>query len=311
MISYKVQGLIWGAISVVFLIILFTFLRRPLRHWKTLKPGSKSITAILTIIDMTLILTGAVFCYRNLTYQPPRPTKITKSLQKTMKQERAMDANKYTQKITMKQYENDTEQQLYNMYTAKGKADIDSYASDSPKTKSLILRNVGRVIKPGGDSTTKLETISGAKINLCDGKNRLLIFCDGSKYSLQELKILNDYNQNADDSSESKINYVIIFPTLSGTDINNLFENDSDDIGDKSNLNIVSTDSMPDNTQMNIKYITMNEYQIKDVPSVIAIDKNGVICNAGVGSTFTTQAQLKTFLQHSFNASSSLYREIK
>ena len=88
----------------------------------------------------------------------------------------------------MKDYLEADTSKLESNYSEKGKTDINSLVGKSDKSKELILRNVGRKIT-AGDNTTSLLSISGERVNLLDGKNRVLVFLDTSDYSIKQLSL--------------------------------------------------------------------------------------------------------------------------
>lgn len=299
---HKVQGTIYLFIAILGLAIFIYNLRGTLR-FKILTKDSKIVTIIINIIAIAMMLIGGWFAYQQYTYQPPKTDKVTKELQQTIKDANRPD-NSYVQRIKYTDYYRKSDAELLNHYSAKGKASIDALAGSSKQTKSLLLHNVGRKITPG-NSTTSLITTTGAKINLLDKQNRLLVFVDNSQYSISQIKLLINASSNDELSAQMKnIDIVFIFPTLSGSAVSKL----SDTLGD---YPVVDRDSMPNKAVMDIRYYTIHEYSIKVLPSYLAIDQNGIISNAGVGSIFNNNSELKVFLSKSFGTSSDkLYREI-
>lgn len=297
---HKVRGIIYIVIALIGLALFIFNFPRGTRHFKVLERSGKIITIIFNIIAIALMIIGAWFSYQEFNYQPPKVDKVTKQLKRTIK-----DANRpnnaYNQKIKYTDYYRKSDSELLKHYSTKGKADLNALAGNSNETKSLLLHNVGRKITPG-NSTTALITTTGAKINLLDGKERLLVFADDSKYSTDQIQLIADSYSDADTSNELSV--VFIFPTLSGSDVAKL----TDMIGDHP---IVDRDSMPNKAVMDIKYYAIHEYSIKVLPSYLAIDRNGIISNAGVGSFFANKSELSDFISKSFGSSSDrLYREI-
>lgn len=296
-----IKGIIYIAI-VLLSIIIFIFNFKGLRHFKDLYASGKIIALVLGILSSVFAISFSIFAFKTFTYQSPRSDQMTAELKKSMAYDK-QQAN-YTQNITDQDYYNASESKLYSYYTKKGQADIDSYSNNSDKTKTLLLRNVGKKLK-----SQILYTTSGKQINLNDGKDRVLIFADDSQYSINQLSLFMSYNQ---DSTYSKINYVVIFPVTNGTDIQTLFANNSS-IGNKDNINVVDSDSMQEGKENNgliLKELAIQQFKIQNLPSYISIDKRGIISNAGVGTIFTNKSELQTYLSRSFGNNVRLYTEI-
>lgn len=296
-----IKGIIYIAI-VLLSIIIFIFNFKGLRHFKDLYASGKIIALVLGILSSVFAISFSIFAFKTFTYQSPRSDQMTSELKKSMAYDK-QQAN-YTQNITDQDYYSASESKLYSYYTKKGQADIDSYSNNSDKTKTLLLRNVGKKLK-----SQILYTTSGKQINLNDGKDRVLIFADDSQYSINQLSLFMSYNQ---DSTYSKINYVVIFPVTNGTDIQTLFANNSS-IGNKDNINVVDSDSMQEgkaNNGLILKELAIQQFKIQNLPSYISIDKRGIISNAGVGTIFTSKSELQTYLSRSFGNNVRLYTEI-
>lgn len=293
-----IYGIVW--IIMAFLgLAVFIFNLKGTKHFKVLELSGKVITIIFNVIAIALMIAGCCFGYQQITYRPPKDDKVTKQLKQTIK-----DANKpnnaYTQKIKYTDYYQKSDSELLKHYSTKGKADLEALAGKSKETKSLLLHNVGRKITPG-NSTTSLITTTGAKINLLDGVDRILVFADNSKYSINQIRLLTD---KSDVSRLNNIDVVFIFPTLNGSEVSKM----SGVLGE---YPVVDHDSMPEKAVMDIRYYAVHEFSIKVLPSYLTIDGNSVISNAGVGSIFANTDELDDFLSKSFGSSSDkLYREI-
>lgn len=299
---HKIQGTIYLFIAILGLAIFIYNLRGTLR-FKILTKNSKIVTIIINIVAIVMMLIGGWFSYQQYTYQPPKSDHVTKELQQTIKDANRPDTS-YVQKIKYTDYYQKSDAELFSHYSAKGKASLNALAGNSKQTKSLLLHNVGRKITPG-NSTTSLITTTGAKVNLLDRQNRMLVFVDNSQYSINQIKLIINASSNSTVSEQLKnVDIVFIFPTLSGSEVNKL----ADTLGD---YPVVDRDSMPNKAVMDIKYYTIHEYSVKVLPSYLTINNNSIISNAGVGSIFNNNSELKTFLSKSFGASSDrLYREI-
>lgn len=296
--KHIIFGILWIAVIIVG-VGLFIFNFKGTKHFKVLELSGKIITIIFNIIAFAMIFSGCYFSYQQFTYQPPKSDRVTKQLKQTIK-DANRPSNAYNQKIKYTDYYQKSDAELLKHYSSKGKADLNALAGSSKETKSLLLHNVGRKITPG-NSTTSLITTSGAKVNLLDGKERMLVFVDNSKYSINQIKLLTS---GGDNSKVSNIDLVFIFPTLNGSDITNLKDT-------LNNYPVVDRDSMPNKAVMDIKYYAIHEYSVKVLPSYLTIDRNGVISNAGVGSIFANSNELNDFISKSFGSSSDrLYREI-
>lgn len=293
-----IYGIVW--IIMAFLgLAVFIFNLKGTKHFKVLELSGKVITIIFNVVAIALMIAGCYFGYQQITYRPPKDDKVTKQLKQTIK-----DANKpnnaYTQKIKYTDYYQKSDSELLKHYSTKGKADLEALAGKSKETKSLLLHNVGRKITPG-NSTTSLITTTGAKINLLDGVDRILVFADNSKYSINQIRLLTD---KSDVSRLNNIDVVFIFPTLNGSEVSKM----SGVLGE---YPVVDHDSMPEKAVMDIRYYAVHEFSIKVLPSYLTIDGNSVISNAGVGSIFANTDELDDFLSKSFGSSSDkLYREI-
>ena len=301
----KLAYIIVAVIISLLGLVAFLYNLKGLSKFKYLTGGSKTITFTIAVISIAMMGLGGYYAYSIGTYHKPADDQLTKELKRSVKETKANPSD-YKQAISSEDYINKKPDDLYKKYTKKGQADVNAYAGDSERTKNLILHNVGRKIS-AGENTTALITDSGARINLMDGKERVLVFADDSRYSIEQLTLLADYQTAHPDS---KIKYVLIFPTINGTSVQKLFEEHSE-IGSPDSLDVVTTDSMPENTQLNIKYWTTNEFKVEALPSFISIDSHGITSNAAVGKNFTDKRGFGTYLSRSFSDKSHLYNEIK
>ena len=298
--KHILYGILFTVIAVIGLaLFIFTFFNA-LRYFKSLLPGSKFLAFLLSIISLAAIGSGSVFAFQNFTWTKPAETQISKDLKASMSSAQK-DSKKYNQKVSMKDYLEADTSKLESNYSEKGKTDINSLVGKSDKSKELILRNVGRKIT-AGDNTTSLLSISGERVNLLDGKNRVLVFLDTSDYSIKQLSLLKEQKSN--------VELVIIFPTASGSDIEKMFSTNATKIGEMSKNIIVDNDSMSPNSNSSLTFLATGEYKVSVMPSYVFIDSSSVVSLAGSGSVFSSSSETKTFLDKAFSDKSKLYDEI-
>lgn len=290
----------------------FIFIIRSLRSaggFGNLTGASKFLAILTTIVSLVALFAGGWFSYTNFSYKPPQETESTKQLQDQI-QKSTTENKEYAQLISTEDYYNATIKELLGAYSKEGVASIDNYSQGSEKSKAFILRNVGRTYKTQeGLFTTELKTVSGEVIHLDkDKKGRVLVFADDSEYSANILKLFRKHNEN---NPENKIEYTIIFPTLDGTKVANFFSTYGSDIGSIEENSVVTIDSQPNTANQSIYGIATQEYSVTDLPSYVAIDSNGVISLAGVGSLVDSNEKLKSWVDTAFNSKNKLYNEIK
>lgn len=292
---------IYAAISFFIMIIgavLFLYNFKGLKNYFQLYRFGQVITYLITIVSATMIVSGALYTYKNLTYQAPKVDALTTELKNNLSSDKKRKT--YKQKITNNQYQKLSDDDLYNKYTKKGKADLESYAVNSPKTKSLMLHNIGKKI-----TSQKLIDINGASINLRDGKNRVIMFVDDSQYSINQIQLFTKYI-SSNTNANSNLSVVLVFPTVSGLDVDQFI---TDNALSSSNISLVTTESMDNN--LNLKNFAVNQFNVQNLPSYISIDNDSYVSNAGVGSIFNTTSELQTYLSRSFGSNIRLYTEIK
>ena len=122
------------------------------------------------------------------------------------------------------------------------------------------------------------------------------------------MKTFRKYNL---DHEGSKIEYTIIFPTLDGSKVAAFFSSYGSEIGGIDENSVVTIDSQPNSVNQSIYGIATQEYSVTDLPSYLAIDSNGVISLAGVGSLVDSDEKLNSWLESAFNSKNKLYNEIK
>lgn len=263
----------------------------------------------MTIVSLVVAFAGGWFSYTNFSYKPPQQTESTKQLEDQIKKS-TTEEKEYAQLISTDDYYNATIKELLAAYSKEGVSSIDNYSQGSEKSKAFILRNVGRTYKTQeGLFTTQLKTVSGEVIKLDkDKKGRVLIFADDTEYSANILKTFRKYNL---DHEGSKIEYTIIFPTLDGSKVDAFFTTYGSAIGSINENSVVTIDSQPNSVNQSIYGIATQEYSVTDLPSYLAIDSNGVISLAGVGSLVDSDEKLNSWLESAFNSKNKLYNEIK
>lgn len=298
-------GILLIVVAVIGLAILIFTAIKGLSRFGDLSGGSKTITILLTIISLVMMISGGFFSWKSFTAKPKIEDELTENLRDTIK-ENKKEKKEYTQKISLAEYIDGEESNLYNFYSEKGKADIDAYSNGSDKAKSLLLRNVGKKITVG-DNTTSLDLISGKKYSLVDGKDRIIIFADTSEYSI---KLLSEFKKYNTQNSDKPVEYVVVFPVSDGTEVEEMFSANTDKIGAMDKINVVTNDSMGGGGQMNLKFVAMQEYSVKDIPSYVSIDKYGIVSSAGVGTVIQDDESMRSFLDKSFNTKNKLYDEI-
>lgn len=292
---------IYAAVSFFIMIIgvvLFLYNFKGLKNFFQLYRFGQIITYLITIVSATMIISGALYTYKNLTYQAPKVDDLTTELKNNLNSDKKRKT--YKQKITNNQYQKLSDDDLYNKYNKKGQADLESYAVNSPKTKSLMLHNIGKKI-----TSQKLIDINGASINLRDGKNRVIMFVDDSQYSINQIQLFKKYI-SSNTNANSNLSVVLIFPTVSGLDVDQFI---TDNALTSSNISLVTTESMDNN--LNLKSFAVNKFNLQNLPSYISIDNDSYVSNAGVGSIFNTTSELQTYLSRSFGSNIRLYTEIK
>lgn len=285
-------------VVVILGFILFLYNLKGLKQYFHLYKISQVITFTLTVLSLTMIIAGGYYVYKNITYQAPRVDSLTKELKYNLNVEKKR--NTYKQTISNEKYHNLSTDDLYKKYTTKGKADIESYSINSPKTKSLMLHNIGKKI-----TSKKLIDINGASINLRDGKNRVILFVDDSQYSINQIQLFTKYI-SSNTSANKNLSIVLVFPTISGLDVDQFI---TDNSLSSSNISLITTESM--GNSMSLKDFAVNTFNVENVPSYISVDNSSYISNAGVGSIFTTTSELQTYLSRSFGSNVRLYTEIK
>lgn len=290
----------------------FIFIIRSLKSaggFGNLTVPSKIIAVLMTIVSLVAVFAGGWFSYTNFSYKPPQQTESTKQLEDQIKKS-TTDDKEYAQLISTDDYYNATIKELLGAYSKEGISSIDNYSQGSEKSKAFILRNVGRTYKTQeGLFTTQLKTVSGEIIHLDkDKKGRVLIFADDTEYSANILKTFRKYNL---DHEGSKIEYTIIFPTLDGSKVAAFFTTYGSEIGGIDENSVVTIDSQPNSVNQSIYGIATQEYSVTDLPSYLAIDSNGVISLAGVGSLVDSDEKLNSWLESAFNSKNKLYNEIK
>ena len=291
-------------IVVIFGLVLFIFdIKNGLLKFGKLTGGSKALSLGLLLVSIVAMGAGGYFAYQNFTWTAPPENQIAKDLKDSIKS--AKENNKeYKQKISLEKYLDADLSELENSWSDKGKAELETVSQGSSKTKELILRTVGRKIS-AGENTTSLLAISGERVNLLDGKNRMLVFLDTSEYSVKQLKLLKSYS-----NKENPVEVVLIFPTATGSDVKKMFEDNSGSIGSIDDSIIVDNDSMSPNSNSSLKFLATGEYKVSVMPSYVLIDKNSVVSLAGTGSIFNSVDELSNFYSKAFTEKDKLYQSI-
>lgn len=299
--------IIWGVLYTLILAIglgIFFYNMSSYRRFVDLTILGKFMSFILTVISVVMIVACGKFAFDNFTYSPPPRDDVMRELEEVVVTSNVSEED-YIQTISMEEYSDLNTEGLFSQYTPKGQADIRSIAKGSIFTMNLLLRNVGIDLKEDNGMTKKLQLLSGKEVDLLDGVDRLLVFADNSAFSANQLKLLRLYNE------KTPIDYVVLFPTLSGTQVAEFFKSNSNDIGQLNNLQVVSKDSMRDTSNFSLLHLTQGEYKINNLPAYMFIDKYSVVSNAGVGTIFDDQKSLSAFLRHSMTDGNKLYLEIR
>ena len=307
--------IILGVVFAVVALAGLGFLIFVLRSLKTaggfgnLNGPSKVLAVILSVISLTAIFAGSWFSVKNFTYRPPQATESTKELQSQIKKSNN-GVKRYTQLIKTEDYYTASLDELEKTYSKDRRSAVENYSQVTEKSRSFILRNVGRSFKnQEGLFTTELKTVSGEIVKLDKDKNgRVLVFADDSEYSANILSLLYKYNQNHQDKP---VAYTIIFPTLDGTKVDAFFAAHNGEIGSMDENSVVTIDSQPNTANQSIYGIATQEYSVTDLPSYVAIDKDGVISLAGVGSLVDSDDKLETWLNSALTSKNKLYNEIQ
>lgn len=260
--------------------------------------GGKVVSALLMILSVVMVVSGGKFAYDNFTYSPPPRDDVMLALEEVVITSNFNEED-YVQTISKEEYENLSVEGLFDLYTEKGQADIRSIAQDSMITEELMLRNIGIDLKEDELLTRSLDLLSGQTVDLLDGQERLLVFVDGSPFSVNQLSLLYQYSRT------NPLDYVVIFPTLTGTQVEEFYKANANNIG---NPPTATRDSMSEDELM---LMTQGEYKMNHLPAYVAIDSFSVVSNAGAGTVFNDQESLKTFLRRSFTDGNKLYLEIK
>lgn len=304
MISNFIYGVLFLIIAII-LLIIFIINNKTYKNFDKLSGLSKIIALIVSIATIGLTITFSVFSIQNFTYRQPKVDENTKQLQKQISEVK-QTTKKYIQKISSRDYLSGSIDDLYKSYSKDGQKDIDNLSKESTLTKDLFLRNVGRKFTNGGLFTIKFKATNGQDINFLDGKNRVILFIDNTEYSANVVKTMRDYIQ----STKSDVQLVLFFPTNSGTEIDQFFADNNDKMGSEDDSIIISQDSLQNMPNLTVKYIAVQEYQLKNLPSYIAIDSNSVISNAGVGTLVNNSETAESWFNKSFISESKYYDRI-
>lgn len=287
-----------GGLVLIFLS-LFGWMR-----FNKLKIGSQIGAILMTLLGVMLVVSGAVFAYRNIFIQEEVSADEVRETLESFVENINQGYESYEPYLTIAEYNTAPIDDLYAMYSPKGQSDIEAIVDGSNKSLELLLRNVGRKVEPGV-TTTSLNTLSGSRIDLLDGQQRLLVFLTDSRYSVEQARLLTEYDENNPDGVE----IVFIYPTITGSQVANLYSNNSD-IGDTFTQNVVTRDSQLDDSATNLQVFALDELSITDVPAYIAIDENGITSLAAVGSAFKDIEELEQFFTSAFYTSEPLYGQI-
>lgn len=298
-------GVLFLAISIL-AFVAFIFNNRALKKLSVLDGVSRFAAITIAIVTLGSTFVFGWFSWQNFSYRAPKTDELTAQL-KTQIEEVKKSTGKYTQRISSEDYFNLKPDELYNFYSEEGKQDVDNLAKQSELTRNLFLRNVGRQIKAGDIFTTSLKATNGKSIDLLDGNQRVLLFVDNTEYSVSVIAAMRDYIA----SSKSEVELVYIFPVNSGIDIDNFFTQYNDKVGAQESSLVVSSDSISNMSNLNVRYLTIDEYQVENLPSYIAIDGQSVVSNAGVGTLIESQEDAKSWFNKAFTAETKYYDRIE
>lgn len=298
-------GIMFAALAVVS-VVVFLFNIKALKRLSVLDGLSKAIAVIIACVSLGSMGAFSWFSFENFTYRPPKQDELTKQLQKQI-EEVKQTKSKYVQRISSEDYMNLSGDDLYKRYSKEGQRDIDNLAKQSTLTKDLFLRNVGRQFKAGGIFTTKLKATSGTEIDMLDGKNRVIAFVDGTEYSAKVLGQLRNYIQE----NKSDVELVMFFPITSGTAIDEFFDKFKDYTGPEDQALIVSSDSMSNMSNLNVKYVAVEEYKIQNLPSYVAIDSESIVSNVGVGTLIESKEGAQAWFNKAFTSETKYYERIQ
>ena len=304
MLNHTTYGIVFGVLAVIF-FIAFLFNFKAISNFSVLNTGSKVLAILIAIITLGFTFAFSWFSYQNFTYKAPKVDKLTKQLQ-TQIDDVKKTTKKYVQKISSQDYFNLSSEELYKFYSKAGQSDIDNLAKQSELTKDLFLRNVGRKFTAGDIFTTKFKATNGKEIDMLDKKPKVIAFVDGTEYSAKVLGLMRKHIEK----NKLDVQLVMFFPVTSGTDIDTFFTKYRDQVGSQDQATIVSSDSISNMSNLNVKYITTKEYQVKNLPSYIAIDNQSVISNAGVGSLLNTDEDVAAWFNKAFVSDMKYYDRI-
>lgn len=309
----KILGIGLLIVSILFLILFIFNLVKGLARFGRLQTGSKVLAIFLAVFSLTGIVSTGYFSYKNLTYKPVEQNQATKELENTINEAKEIknEQSTYKQEVGLDVLKTESVEKLFNMYSEKGKADILSWSNGSEKNKEFLLRNIGRTIdKNNTFETETLKDIRGRTIHIGNNTNKILFFGDNTEFTEKQFSNLLKYNDKSTDVD--KIDFVLIFPTLKGTEVDEfLNKSKSSDLKEASNVYIITNDSMPSQVNFSLKGLAVDYFSVSNLPSFASVDKNNTISNAGVGVLLETENDVNSYINKSFKDKYKLYNEIK
>lgn len=301
MLSNTAYGFIFGALALVSLIA-FLFNLKALKRFDLMNAASKVVAMLIAGVTMGATLAFGYFSFNNFTYRAPQADEMTKQLQSQIEGVKKAKA-KYRQRLSIQEYHQLSVDELYAAYSREGQKAIDNLSKDSALTKELFLRNVGVQYSEDGLITRQLKATNGRTVDMLDGKERVIIFADTTEFSAGLIANINNHVKG----NRLSTDIVLVFPVTNGTDIDAFFGTYNSTIGGADGYNVISSDSLANMPNLNVKYLAVNEYMVQNLPSYLAVDANGVISNAGVGSLISSADSAAAWFSKAFTSEQKYY----
>ncbi len=308
----KILGIGLLILSVLFIFLFLFNLFKGLRRFSRLQIGSKILALFLAVFSLTGTISTGYFGVKNLMYKPIEKNNTTVELENTIQEAKNNTDNNttYKQEVGLDILKGETVDNLYNMYSEKGKSDILAWTNGSEKNKEFLLRNVGRVIDKSKEfEIQSIKDIRGRVLELGSNSNKVLFFGDDTEFTQKQFSTLVNYNKNLLEAD--RIDFVLIFPTLNGIKVDEYLKKSGlADFKEDPNVYIVTTDSMPNTVNFTLKRMATDYFSVKNLPSFVSIDKNNTISNTGVGIFLESATDVSTYINKSFVDKYKIYNEI-